>query len=96
MSISEPQTLEVTPGGVTTPTYKVTVFEYPRLERADARLVFPSYTGMPEKLVQDVRTVNVVEGTQLTLRCLLNKPVKPAALRALLTQWRMQRVAAAE
>jgi Na+/proline symporter/signal transduction histidine kinase len=27
---------------------------------------------------------------------LLNKPVKPAALRALLTQWRMQRVAAAE
>ena len=27
---------------------------------------------------------------------LLNKPVKPAALRALLTQWRVQRVAAAE
>jgi len=26
----------------------------------------------------------------------LNKPVKPAALRALLTQWRMQRLAAAE
>jgi len=27
---------------------------------------------------------------------LLHKPIKPAALRALLTQWRMQRVAAAE
>jgi CheY-like chemotaxis protein len=27
---------------------------------------------------------------------LLNKPLKPAALRALLTQWRVQRVAAAE
>ena len=26
----------------------------------------------------------------------LNKPVRPAALRALLTQWRMQRVVAAE
>ena len=26
----------------------------------------------------------------------LNKPIKPAALRALLAQWRMQRVAAAE
>jgi hypothetical protein len=26
----------------------------------------------------------------------LNKPVKPAALRALMAQWRMQRVAAAE
>jgi len=27
---------------------------------------------------------------------LLNKPIKPAALRALLAQWRVQRVAAAE
>ena len=36
---------------------------------------------------QDAR----VNGVQL-----LNKPLKPAALRALLTQWRMQRVAAAE
>ena len=38
-----------------------------------------------------VREEARANGTQL-----LNKPVKPAALRALLTQWRMQRVAAAE
>ena len=38
-----------------------------------------------------VREESRVNGIQL-----LNKPVKPAALRALLTQWRMQRVVAAE
>jgi hypothetical protein len=67
-------------GGQTTPTYHVTVFEYPRLEKADARLVFPSYTGLEERVVQDMRTVSVVEGTKLTLTCYLNKLVKSATL----------------
>ena len=62
-------------GGQTTPTYRVTVFEYPRLEKADARLVYPSYTGLEPRVVQDVRTVSVVEGTELTLTCFLNKQV---------------------
>ena len=69
-------------GGQTTKTFHVTVFEYPRLERADARLVYPSYTSLEERLVQDVRTVSVVEGTQVTLICNLNKPVKSATLTA--------------
>jgi hypothetical protein len=38
-----------------------------------------------------VREQARAEGIQL-----LNKPVKPAALRALLAQWRVHRVAAAE
>jgi hypothetical protein len=67
-------------GGQTTPTYRVTVFEYPRLEKADARLVYPSYTGLEPRVVQDVRTLSVVEGTELTLTCYLNKPVKSATL----------------
>jgi len=62
------------------PTYRVSVFEYPRLEKADAKLVFPSYTGQEPRLVQDVRTVSVVEGTELTLVCYLNKPVTMATL----------------
>ena len=69
-------------GGQTTKTFHVTVFEYPRLDRADARLVYPSYTSLEERLVQDVRTVSVVEGTQVTLICNLNKPVKSATLTA--------------
>ncbi|HEY1068073.1 MAG TPA: hypothetical protein VGE52_18260, partial [Pirellulales bacterium] len=64
----------------TSPTYRVTVFEYPRLERADMALVYPSYTGLEPRTIQDVRTVTVVEGTQLTISCHLNKPVKSAVL----------------
>ncbi|MEX2187193.1 MAG: DUF4175 family protein, partial [Pirellulales bacterium] len=60
--------------------FRVTVFDYPELVRADARLVFPSYTGLEEKLVQDVRRVSAVEGTRLTLACELNKPVAKAEL----------------
>jgi hypothetical protein len=62
----------------TSPKYRVTVFEYPKLERADAKLVYPQYTGMEERLIQDVRTVSAVEGTKLTIICLLNKPVASA------------------
>ena len=65
-------------GGHSTPTFHITVFEYPRLERADARLVYPSYTELAERVIQDVRTISVVEGTQVTLICKLNKPVKSA------------------
>jgi hypothetical protein len=62
------------------PAYRVTVFEYPRLEKADAKLVFPSYTGQEPRVVQDVRTVSVVEGTELTLTCYLNTNVVMAML----------------
>jgi len=58
----------------------VTVFEYPRLERADAKLDYPDYTKLEDRVVQDVRTVSVVEGTKLTLQCFLNKSVASAKL----------------
>lgn len=66
--------------GYTSDTYHVTVFEYPKLVRADARLAYPAYTGLEERLVQDVRTVSAVEGTELTLVCHLNKAVASATL----------------
>lgn len=66
--------------GHTSDTYHVTVFEYPKLVRADARLAYPEYTGLEERLVQDVRTVSAVEGTELTLFCHLNKTVASATL----------------
>jgi len=66
--------------GHTSDTYHVTVFEYPKLIRADAKLVYPAYTGLEERLVQDVRTVSAVEGTELTLLCHLNKAVVSATL----------------
>jgi hypothetical protein len=79
-SVKEPFAYHVELGGQKTPTYHVTVFEYPRVERADAKLLFPGYTGQDERLVQDVRTVSVVEGAQVTLICHLNKRVRSATL----------------
>jgi len=66
--------------GNTTETYHVKVFEYPELERADARLVFPSFTALEPKTVEDIRHVTAVEGTELTLLCRLNKEVATARL----------------
>ncbi len=66
--------------GKRTDDFKVTVFEHPRLERADAQLVFPAYTSLPEKRIEDTRRVSAVEGTQLSMELQLNKPVKTAVL----------------
>jgi hypothetical protein len=63
-----------------TETYRVHVFEYPELRRADAHLAFPAYTGLAPKVVEDIRHVTAVEGTELTLLCRLNKDVSSATL----------------
>lgn len=59
--------------------YRVKVFEYPTIERVDAQLKYPDFTGLEAKTVEDVRYVTAVEGTELTLICRLNKPVAQAA-----------------
>ncbi len=66
--------------GRTTATFHVRVFEYPELERTDAQLVFPQYTSLEPKTVEDIRHVTAVEGTKLTLVCRLNKEVATARL----------------
>ncbi len=60
--------------------FQVSVFDYPRLERADAHLVYPAYTGLPEKRVEDTRRISAVTGTKLDLSLQLNKPVASARL----------------
>jgi hypothetical protein len=63
-----------------TPDFTVTVYEHPRLERADADLTFPTYTRLPHKRVENTRRLSAVEGSQLDLALKLNKPVKSARL----------------
>ncbi len=63
-----------------TDAYQVTVFDYPRLVRADATLQYPSYTGAEDKVVQDFRRLTAVEGTTAQLEFYLNKPVSSAVL----------------
>ena len=60
--------------------FKVTVFEYPRLVRADASLKYPTYTGLGPKTIEDTRRINAVEGTQLEYALTLNKAIASARL----------------
>ena len=77
-AVNEPLNYHVELDGKSSPTFHASVFEYPRLERADARLVYPRYTGLAERLVQDFRTLSIVEGTEITIVCHLNKRVASA------------------
>jgi hypothetical protein len=67
-------------GGQRTRDFHVTVFEYPRLEKANADLKFPDYTGLAPKRIENTRRVTAVEGSQLNLTLELNKPVVSARL----------------
>jgi hypothetical protein len=60
--------------------YRVTVFDYPELVRADAELDYPDYTSLETALVEDVRHITAVEGTKLALKLQLNKQVAEARL----------------
>ncbi len=79
-SVTSELTYHVDFAGQSSETYRVTVFDYPALVRADARLEFPDYTSQKLKVVEDVRHISAVEGTKLTLECRLNKPVATATL----------------
>jgi hypothetical protein len=63
-----------------TPDYKITVFDYPAITRADAALEFPGYTGLTNRTIPDTLRVSAVEGTRLTYTLELNKPVARARL----------------
>ncbi|MFN0127665.1 MAG: hypothetical protein ACKV19_13370 [Verrucomicrobiales bacterium] len=67
-------------GGRRTRDFQVTVYEHPRLERSDAELSPPAYTGLPTQRIEDTRRVSAVEGTRLALNLQLNKPVASAVL----------------
>ncbi|MBK9138313.1 MAG: hypothetical protein IPM17_06045 [Verrucomicrobia bacterium] len=60
--------------------FKVTVFEYPKLERSDVDIRFPEFTGQPAKRLENTRRVSAVEGSLLDVNLQLNKPVAAARL----------------
>ncbi len=68
--------------GRSSDTFQVTVFRYPKLVRSDAELDYPDFTKLADKTVQNVRRVAAVTGTELTLKCYLNKSVAAAKLRS--------------
>src|SRR5579859_3478990 len=66
--------------GGSTRSFTVTVFEHPRLERADLDLAFPAYTRQSPQHVENTRRLSAVEGSSVDVTLQLNKPVAVARL----------------
>ena len=60
--------------------FDVSVFQVPQLTRADANLIYPRYTKLDEKTVQDFRRLSAVQGSTAQVAIYLNKPVQSAIL----------------
>lgn len=67
-------------GGKRTRDFRVSVFEHPRLERADADITYPDYTHLHPKNIPDSRRISAVQGSRVDYSLRLNKPVVRAAL----------------
>lgn len=67
-------------GSQKTRDFKVAVFEYPRLETADADIIYPEYTDQKPKHIPNTRRVSAVEGSKLSIGFHFNKPVSRAQL----------------
>lgn len=80
LSVSAETIYRVAYDGKESPTYRIKVFEYPKLMRSDAKVIMPSYVGTPEKTIEDTRRVSVPEGTKITWILHLNKAVAEAVL----------------
>ena len=75
MEVAEDGLYRVEYGSRKTRDFKISVFDYPALTRADAGLSFPSYTGLTNQTIRDTHRISAVEGTRLTYTLELNKPV---------------------
>lgn len=80
MEVSENARYHLEYGAQKTRDFKISVFDYPSLTRADAALQFPAYTGLTNRVIPDTFRISAVEGTRLTYTFQLNKPVAQARL----------------
>lgn len=80
LEVDEDGLYRVEYAGKKTRDFKIAVFEYPALSRANAALEYPSYTGLTNRTIPDTLRVTAVEGTHLTYTLELNKPVTRARL----------------
>jgi len=73
-------TYQVTFAEGSSETFKVHVYEHPRLERSNVEIDYPDYTGLDDQRIENTRRVTAVEGSRISLELELNKPVEHAAL----------------
>lgn len=73
-------TYYVTFDGQQSSSYRVTVYDLPALEHSELLISPPSYTGQPEQRLENALTTAVIEGSQVTMTCRVNKPLASATL----------------
>ena len=78
--VNESSVYKLSFGEGETSVFKISVFEFPRLESANATITPPDYTGLEGKTLKDVTFVNAVEQSDVRFDMVLNKPVKEAKL----------------
>lgn len=78
--VSEAGIYHIEYAGGKTRDYKISVFDYPALVRADAHLRYPDYTHLTNRTILDTLRVSAIEGTHLTYELQLNKTVAHARL----------------
>lgn len=59
----------------TSDTFRISVYDLPQVVQVDARIEFPSYSEMPDELIENTWRVSTVEGSSVVLMCRLNKEV---------------------
>ena len=80
LEVDEDGLYRVEYGPKKTRDFKIGVFDYPALSKANAALEYPAYTGLTNRVIPDTLRVTAVEGTHLTYTLELNKPVVRARL----------------
>lgn len=79
MEVAEDELYHIEYRGKQTRDYQIRVFDFPALTRANAELHYPDYTGLTNKTIPDTLRISAVEGTRLTYKLELNKPVVRAS-----------------
>ncbi|NQV27977.1 MAG: hypothetical protein HQ518_26810 [Rhodopirellula sp.] len=63
-----------------TEVFRISVYDLPRVAQVDALIEFPSYSDMPNELIEDTWRVSTVEGSSVVLKCRLNKQIADGRL----------------
>jgi hypothetical protein len=63
-----------------TEVFRISVYDLPRVAQVDALIEFPSYSDMPNELIEDTWRVSTVEGSSVVLTCRLNKEIADGRL----------------
>ncbi len=77
---SEAESQSATP--LISPAFNVKTYVRPKLEQVDAVITPPAWAGRSQETIEDVMRVTVTEGSTVTLKLYLNKPVAKAELQS--------------